>query len=101
MPTRAVRHDRILGAVCVVACPVVTGLVLALVTVLCVPPGDDRHAFAVAARVGVAGFAINLFAIAVTALAVARTRSSTRARRADRRRPGTPAGTDAHPASAV
>jgi hypothetical protein len=76
--SRQDRHDRILGALCVVACPAITGAVLAVIVLLCLPPADAGHTFAVASRVGAGGFVVNLLAIA--AVAVTNDRAPRRAR---------------------
>ncbi|MDQ1465928.1 MAG: hypothetical protein QOH10_343 [Actinomycetota bacterium] len=71
-------NDRLLGAACLVACPAVSGVFLALIAAVCVYPTEGGHTFAVSALVGVSGFAVNALAICVTAVAHAHTRVRSR-----------------------
>jgi hypothetical protein len=75
------RRDRLVGAVCLVLCPAVSGIFLGLVALLCVYPSDGGHALGVGALVAVGGFAVNAMAICLAAVA-AEGHARRRARRA-------------------
>jgi hypothetical protein len=61
------RHDRLIGAICVVVCPAISGVFLGLVAVLCVYPSGGDHAIKVGALVGCVALVANAFAICLTA----------------------------------
>lgn len=63
------RNDRVLGAVCLVVCPMVSGAFLGLVATLCVYPAVSQHAITIGVLVGVSGFVANAIAICLTAVA--------------------------------
>jgi hypothetical protein len=63
------RNDRVLGAVCLVVCPMISGAFLGLVATLCMYPTESEHAITIGALVGVSGFVANAIAICLTAVA--------------------------------
>lgn len=98
--TRHDRHDRLLGTLCVVACPAITGCGLGVVAVLLLPPGAAGHTLTVATRVGGAGFVVNLLAIAAAAVTSDRARRVRPAAPVDRHPGGTTTRTAVHRATA-
>jgi hypothetical protein len=63
------RSDRVLGALCLLVFPMISGAFLGLVAMLCVYPAASGRAIAVGALVGVSGFVANVVAIGLTAVA--------------------------------
>jgi hypothetical protein len=62
-------HDRLLGVVCLIACPTISGLFLGFVAGLCAFPVAGAHAITIGAIVGACAFTANAVAICLTAVA--------------------------------
>ena len=61
------RRDRALGVACLIGCPLMSGLFLGLVAVVCVSPAGGGDVFRLGALVGIVAFTANAFAICLTA----------------------------------
>src|SRR2546423_1156525 len=75
------RRDRLLGVLCLVGCPMISGVFLGVVAVLCAYPAGRDHAIKIGIIVGACGFVANAVAIGLTAVA-AEGRAQRRAARA-------------------
>jgi hypothetical protein len=75
------QNDRLLGVVCLIACPAISGVFLGVIAALCAYPADSDHAITIGAVVGACAFAANAIAICLTAVA-AEGRAQRRAARA-------------------
>ena len=75
------RHDRLLGVVCFIGCPLISGVFLGVIGALCAYPAGRDHAIRIGIIVGACGFVANAVAIGLTAVA-AEGRAQRRAARA-------------------
>jgi hypothetical protein len=60
------RHDRMLGAACLIAFPAITGVFLGLVAIVCASP-TAGNAVGLGLRIGFIAFAVNAIAICLAA----------------------------------